>query len=73
MIGAVPDDAGAGSATEEGFIMADNKGKKVTHCMLCGKVSELSICETCQIRVQGEALEHKQGIEKKGKTDTGRA
>jgi hypothetical protein len=56
-----------------GSIMADNKGKKVTHCMLCGKVSDQSICETCQIRVQGEALEHKQGIEKKGKTDTGRA
>ncbi len=54
--------------------MPDEKGKKkVTHCLLCGKVSTQSICETCQIRVQGEALEHKQSVEKKGKIDTGRS
>ncbi len=54
--------------------MPDEKGKKkVIHCLLCGKVSTQSICETCQIRVQGEALEHKQSVEKKGKIDTGRS
>ncbi len=46
--------------------------KKVKHCMLCGKPSDLSICEACQARVQGEALEKKHEVEKKGKVDTGR-
>ncbi len=46
--------------------------KKVKRCMLCGKPSAQSICETCSIKIQGEMLEHKHDVEKKGKTDTGR-
>ena len=37
--------------------------KKV--CMLCGKPSEASICESCKARVQGEAAEKKIKVEKK--------
>ncbi len=51
--------------------MAEEK-KKVKHCMLCGKESELSICEHCAIKVQGEMLDHKHEVEKKGKVDSGR-
>jgi len=36
--------------------------KKV--CMLCGKPSEESICETCKNNVQGEALKKKKHMEK---------
>jgi len=36
--------------------------KKV--CMICGKPSEVSICDTCKARIQGEALDKKQKIEK---------
>jgi len=36
--------------------------KKV--CMLCGKPSEESICETCKNNVQGEALKKKKQMEK---------
>lgn len=37
--------------------------KKV--CMLCGKPSEASICESCKAQVQGEAAEKKIKVEKK--------
>lgn len=37
--------------------------KKV--CMLCGKPSEVSICESCKAQVQGEAAEKKIKVEKK--------
>ena len=36
--------------------------KKV--CMICGKPSESSICETCKAQIQGEAAGEKQRIEK---------
>jgi len=36
--------------------------KKV--CMICGKPSDLSICDTCKAQIQGEALDKKQKIEK---------
>ncbi|MCH7950134.1 MAG: hypothetical protein IH823_04775 [Candidatus Dadabacteria bacterium] len=36
--------------------------KKV--CMLCGKPSEESICESCKSNVQGEAAHKKQKMEK---------
>jgi hypothetical protein len=48
------------------------KQKKVTHCMICGKESEASICEHCSIKIQGEVLDKKHEVEKKGKTDSGR-
>ena len=46
--------------------------KKVKHCLICGKPSQQTICEPCSIKVQGEMLEQKHDIEKKGKTDSGR-
>lgn len=39
--------------------------KKV--CMLCGKDSEESICESCKSNVQGEAAYKKQKMEKQVK------
>lgn len=33
--------------------------KKKSLCMLCGKPSPRSICETCSARVQGEAMHKK--------------
>jgi len=39
--------------------------KKV--CMLCGKPSGESICESCKSKVQGEAAHNKQKMEKQVK------
>ena len=33
-------------------------------CMICGRPSEVSICESCTASVQGEVLERKQRVEK---------
>ena len=40
--------------------MSEDKKK----CMLCGKPSNDSICETCKANVQGEAAEKKIKVEK---------
>jgi hypothetical protein len=48
------------------------EAKKVKHCTICGKPSEQTICETCAIKVQGEMLDQKHEVEKKGKVGTGR-
>jgi len=34
-------------------------------CMVCGKPSEVSICDACKAQIQGEALDKKQRVEKK--------
>ncbi len=36
--------------------------KKV--CMICGKPSEVSICDSCKAQIQGEAIDKKQRIER---------
>ena len=36
--------------------------KKV--CMVCGKPSEVSICDPCKAQIQGEAIDKKQKIER---------
>jgi nucleotide-binding universal stress UspA family protein len=41
--------------------------KGVTFCHLCGQPSKDIICEACKIRVQAEAFERKQRIEKEGR------
>lgn len=41
--------------------------KKV--CMVCGKPSEMTICESCKADIQGEALDKKQKIDKTVKID----
>jgi nucleotide-binding universal stress UspA family protein len=46
--------------------------KGETFCHLCGQPSQEIICEACKIRVQAEALERKQRIEKEGRVETGR-
>ena len=38
--------------------------EKQKKCMLCGKPSNDSICETCKANVQGEAAEKKIKVEK---------
>lgn len=39
--------------------------KKV--CMICGKPSELSICDSCKAQIQGEAIDKKQKIEREAR------
>lgn len=41
--------------------------EKQKKCMLCGKASDDSICESCKSNVQGEAAHKKQKIEKQVK------
>jgi hypothetical protein len=41
-------------------------------CLICGKHAQESICPTCRARIQGEAIEKKTEIEKKGRTEQGR-
>jgi hypothetical protein len=36
--------------------------KKV--CMICGKPSEVSICDACKAQIQGEAIDKKKKMEK---------
>jgi hypothetical protein len=40
--------------------------KKV--CMICGRPSEVSICDSCKAKVQGEAIDKKQKIEREVRT-----
>lgn len=44
--------------------------EKQKKCMLCGKPSEDSICESCKSNVQGEAAHKKQKMEKKVKSSS---
>ena len=41
-------------------------------CIVCGKPTDDTICPNCQARIQGEAIEKKTEVEKKGRTDAGR-
>ena len=41
-------------------------------CIICGKPSHQTICPACEARVQGEAIEKKTVVEKKGRTEQGR-
>jgi len=45
---------------------------KESPCIVCGKPAIQSICPTCEARIQGEAIEKKTELEKKGRTDGGR-
>jgi len=42
--------------------------EKEKKCMLCGKLSTESICESCKVKVQGEAAEKKIKIDKSVET-----
>ena len=48
------------------------KASGVTFCHLCGLPSQDVICEACKIRVQAEAFERKQRVEKEGRVESGR-
>jgi nucleotide-binding universal stress UspA family protein len=48
------------------------QGAKGAYCHLCGQPAHDIICDACKIRVQTEAFDHKQRIEKEGRVDTGR-
>lgn len=41
-------------------------------CLICGKPAQRTICPGCEARIQGEAIEKKTVIEKKGHTEQGR-
>ena len=45
---------------------------KLIPCIVCGKPSHQTICPTCEARIQGEAIEKKTEVEKKGRTESGR-
>jgi hypothetical protein len=49
-----------------------NQTEKKKTCMICGKPSAETICESCRIKIQTEALEKKREVEKEGRTDPGR-
>ncbi len=38
--------------------------KKEHHCSVCGKLSPATICQPCEEKIRGEAMEHKRDIEK---------
>jgi nucleotide-binding universal stress UspA family protein len=48
------------------------KGEKLTYCHLCGQPAQDIICDACKIRVQTEAFDMKQRVEKEGRVDSGR-
>lgn len=47
-------------------------GEKKRVCMVCGKPSPTTICEPCEAKIRGEALEQRHEVDKAGRTDTGR-
>ena len=38
--------------------------EKKSVCMICGKLSEVSICDSCKAQIQGEAIDKKQKIDR---------
>ena len=54
--------------------MIMKKGKKQdVLCMICGQPSQHTICPSCSAKVQGEAVDKKQQVEKKVRTDKEKA
>ncbi|MFI5305005.1 MAG: universal stress protein [Nitrospiria bacterium] len=45
---------------------------KTTYCHLCGQPANDIICDACKVRVQTEAFDMKQRVEKEGRIDSGR-
>ena len=41
-------------------------------CIICAKPSDHTICPACEARIQGEAIDKKTVIEKKGRPEQGR-
>lgn len=53
-------------------VKEDEAKKRTKTCSVCGKPSEKIICDHCEAKIRGEALERKIKDEKEGRTDTGR-
>ncbi|MEK6576381.1 MAG: hypothetical protein AAB014_02860 [Nitrospirota bacterium] len=53
-------------------VKEDEAKKRAKTCSVCGKPSEKIICDHCEAKIRGEALERKIKDEKEGRTDTGR-
>ncbi len=47
----------------------EGTGEKKHVCTVCGRLSDMTICQGCEEKIRGEAFEHKRGVEKTGKTD----
>jgi predicted amidophosphoribosyltransferase len=45
---------------------------KMKYCSVCGEPARDIICDRCKAKIQGEAVNKKQLIEKEVKTDTSR-
>jgi hypothetical protein len=46
------------------YLLGGNMSEKKKVCMICGKPSEVSICDSCKAQIQGEAIDKKQKIDK---------
>ncbi len=57
---------------EEKELYGDEGESKSQVCSMCAKPSDTVICLVCEGKVRGEVLEHQHGINKAGRTDTGR-
>lgn len=52
--------------------MVESKAKEKHCCSVCAKPSDTIICQKCEEKIRGEAVDKKRGVEKAGKTDSGR-
>jgi len=59
-------------ARRKSIVVMKKKQKKETPCLTCGRPSPETICLACRNRIQGEAIDKKQEVERKGRTDKGR-
>jgi predicted amidophosphoribosyltransferase len=49
-----------------------NSGTKAKYCSVCGDPAHDIICDRCKAKIQGEAVNKKQQVEREVKTDTSR-
>jgi predicted amidophosphoribosyltransferase len=51
---------------------AKSSGTKMKYCSVCGEPASDIICDRCKTKIQGEAVNKKQRVEREVKTDTSR-
>jgi predicted amidophosphoribosyltransferase len=51
---------------------AKSSGTKTKYCSVCGEPASDIICDRCKAKIQGEAVNKKQQVERELKTDTSR-
>jgi uncharacterized Zn finger protein (UPF0148 family) len=54
------------------MVLVKRSEPKQTPCIVCGRPAFQTICPNCEARIQGEAIEKKTEVEKKGRTEQGR-